>query len=331
MRRRLRPSGYAIFLLGLLAAIGVVPIYGGFYQAQVVAFGMIYVQLALGLSLVSGYAGQISLGQSGFFALGAYAAALSSVRFGLPMGVGVAIGIVLPGVAGLVVGLPSLRIRGLYLAIVTLMFSMIVETLLTNLPSVTGGVLGISAIPRPTLPIAGRLSNVGYYYFLVAITTAMTLGCMVLVRSPVGWKFIAIRDDESAAQMLGIPTSRYKLLAFLLSAGLAGLAGGLYAHYVGFISPEVFPGSLSITLLMMIIIGGMRQVEGALLGALLVGVLPEVLRFTQNFWNIIFGGLIIAVIVLVPDGLIALPRRAWRPRLHPQRSAQTSLERVEAE
>lgn len=304
----------AKLLLTVLLLVSLVPLVGGFYQTQVVGFGLIDVQLALGLSLVSGYAGQISLGQAGFFAIGAYTAAMTATRLGWPMGAGAAAAVLVTAAAGLIVGLPSLRVRGLYLAMVTLMFSFIVETLATHLVGITGGVQGIGGIERPVLGRLGPLSNIGYFYFLVVVTTVLTLGCLILVRSPIGWKFVAIRDDESAAQMLGIPIYPYKLFAFLLSASLAGLAGVLYAHYLGFISPEVFPGSLSITLLMMIIIGGMRRIDGAVLGALIVGVLPEVLRVARSFWNLVFGALLVLIIIALPDGLISLPARLRRSR-----------------
>jgi branched-chain amino acid transport system permease protein len=265
--------------------------------------------LAVSLGLVAGYAGQIALGQSAFYAIGAYTSALVSVRLGCPFWLALPAATGLAAAAGFVVGLPSLRIRGLYLAIVTLMFSFIVENLALNLEGLTGGPRGITNIPRPAVGKWVLQSDLAYYYLVVLAAAALVALTRWVVGSPVGRVLVAIRDDEGAARMLGFRTHRYKLFAFVLASAQAGIAGSLYAHYMRFISPEAFPPFLSILVLVMLIVGGMRRVEGAVTGALIVTILPEVLRAARGFWNIIFGVALILIISCLPGGLWSLAGR----------------------
>jgi branched-chain amino acid transport system permease protein len=302
---------------------------------RIAAFALLYVMLALGLNIVVGYAGLLDLGYVAFFAVGAYFyALLASPQFGLhlpfwlllPLGAGVAC------VFGVLLGAPTLRLRGDYLAIVTLGFGEIIRIFLNNLNApvnITNGPQGINLIDPIKLGTfslaqthaAGGLTFpavYNYYYLFLALTLAVVFVSMRLESSRIGRAWVAIREDEVAAAAMGINTRNVKLLAFAMGASFGGVSGGLFAGFQGFVSPESFTLIESIMILCMVVLGGMGHIPGVVLGAVLLVVLPEALRYLgplqQSLFGrvladpadlrlLIFGLALILVMLLRPSGL----------------------------
>lgn len=229
---------------------------------------------ALGLMILTGFTGLISLGHVGFVMLGAYSYAIAVTRLGVPPPLALLLAGIVPAVFGLIVGLPSLRLHGLYLAITTLAFSYIVSSVILGGGKFTGGGRGIS-ITRPSMFGWDLSSDRSFYWFCLVICILAVLGTLNLRRTFVGRALVAIRDDDIAARTMGISLWRYKLLAFLLSAFLTGIAGALMAMYISFVTVEGFPFLLSIEALAIIIVGGIGSVLGAVLGTIFILTLPE--------------------------------------------------------
>ncbi|UCD68275.1 MAG: ABC transporter ATP-binding protein [Betaproteobacteria bacterium] len=334
--------GYA--LIGVALAVLPFAVDGGFGRTwvRIVDFALIYAMLALGLNIVVGFAGLLDLGYIAFYAVGAYTwALLASPQFGLhlpfwailPIGAGVA------AFFGVLLGAPTLRLRGDYLAIVTLGFGEIIRIFLNNLDhpiNITNGPIGINKIDP--ISIAGvdltrtheflGLEFAGthlYYYVLLGLVMLSMFICVRLEDSRVGRAWIAIREDEVAAQSMGINTRNVKLLAFAMGATFGGVAGGLFASFQGFVSPESFILLESIMVLCMVVLGGMGHVAGVVVGALLLAVLPEILRSTaspiqeqlfgkvlvdpESLRMLLFGLALILVMLIRPTGLWPSPIR----------------------
>ncbi|MBI1859726.1 MAG: branched-chain amino acid ABC transporter permease [Deltaproteobacteria bacterium] len=256
--------------------------------------------LSMSLNLVNGCAGQFSLGHAGFMAVGAYVAAtLTTVfpagpSFQSHLGVGMAIlsGGIAAGLAGYLVGLPSLRLRGDYLAIVTLGFGEIIRIVILNIEAV-GGPRGLPGIPR--------LSSFFWIYVWAAITGLVLFR---IIRSSVGRALLSLREDEIAAESMGINTAKYKVQAFVISSFFAGIAGGLFAHYQGFVDPSSFSFNRSVEVVIMVVMGGMGSISGSVIGAIIVTVLPEFLRFLDKFRMVVFPLILIILMLLRPMGLL---------------------------
>lgn len=281
---RVSMGWYGLGLALLLIAPWVLPDY---YRTQV-EFILIYAVVGFGLMLLAGFTGQISLGHAAFFALGAYAETLLQIR-GLPFPITAAASIALAGLAGVVIGLPALRLTGIYLAIATLSFGFIVEEALTRWESLTGGNAG-KTVPKLRLLSEPIQSDQAFYYLCLLCALAAGLLVFNLLRSPTGRAFIAIRDSEVSAQSMGVNLARYKTLSFALSAAITGLAGALYAHRIQFVSPEQFNLGLSIEFLMMIFIGGIGSLHGAVFGAVFIIALPEIITIVKDFLPEAIGG-----------------------------------------
>ncbi len=229
----------------------------------------------LGLTVLTGFTGLISLGHVGFLMLGGYAYAISVARFGLPPELALVLSAVVPAVFGLIVGIPSLRLHGLYLAITTLAFSYIVSASILGAGSFTGGGGGIQ-IDRPTLLGVNLTNDREFYWFCLMMAIVVTLATLNFRRSYIGRALVAIRDNDIAARTMGINLVRFKLLAFLVSASFTGLAGALMGMYLSFISVESYPFLLSIEALAIIIVGGFGSVLGAVFGTIFIVTLPDV-------------------------------------------------------
>jgi branched-chain amino acid transport system permease protein len=270
-----------------------------YYMRVVVNCGIAAI-LALSLNLINGCAGQFSLGHAGFMAVGAYVSvSVTTVFFAgpwtqSPLGVGVAV--VLGGIAaafaGYLVGLPSLRLKGDYLAIVTLGFSEMIRVVLLNIKQL-GQARGIYGIPNE--------STFFWVYLWLAITFVFLWR---LLKSSRGRAILALRDDEIAAEAMGIAVSHYKVVSFTISSFFAGIAGGLFAHFQGFIDPQTFDFSRSVLVVIMVVLGGMGSLSGAVLGAFLITVLPESLRVFEEYRLVIFPLLLIGMMLLRPRGLL---------------------------
>ncbi|MEV4105283.1 branched-chain amino acid ABC transporter permease [Nonomuraea sp. NPDC049649] len=272
---------------------------------------LIYAVALLGLNVLVGHAGQISLGHGAFFAVGAYGAAIMMFHWELPYLVTLPVAAVVAFALGLVLGVPAMRLRGLYLALVTLAIAVFLVPLLKRFEEVTGGSMGLS-LAKPEPPAWSGLAEDQWLYFLaLAVALAAFTLAASLLRSRVGRALHAVRDNEIAAEVMGVRLSFYKTLAFAWSAMFAGVAGCVYTWVIGFVSPDSFPLTLSITLLAGIVVGGLGSLSGPVLGALFVMFVPSLSQdINKAAPGVIFGLLIIAVMYVAPAGLAGLAGRA---------------------
>lgn len=267
------------------------------YYLQILTLIGINMILAVGLNLISGFTGQLSLGHATFMGLGAYAATLVTLHLGVPFIVALIIGAVVAAFFGFVIGVPTLRLKGDYLAIATLGFGEIVKNILLNL-KITGGPMGLRGIPKET--------NI----YIVAISLILVVFSLNrIMNSRIGKSFIAIREDELAAEAMGINTTKYKILAFIIGAFYAGLAGGLYAFLFRYINPTDFGFMRSIEILCMVVLGGIGNTYGAMLGALILTIMPEALRSVSpavsQYRMVFYGALLVIMMIVRPQGLLA--------------------------
>ena len=264
-------------LLGL--ALIVAPFYFGSYFLSQIVFVMIYAIVGVGLVLLSGYAGQVSIGHAAFLAIGAYTAAVAQ-QYGLPLFVYLPLACLLTGLIGYLVGLPALRLHGIYLAIATFAFAFIVEEILARWERVTHGNEGLMLKPATFFNM--KLGEAGFFYLCVLCLVAAMVVANNIIRSPTGRAFFALRDSETAAKSMGVDPARYKTFAFAVSAAMTGLAGVLYAHKLSFISPEMFTLTLSIEFIMIVIIGGIASLRGAVLGSIFMIMVDPVLVLIRD-------------------------------------------------
>jgi branched-chain amino acid transport system permease protein len=316
---------WTMVALALLFAI-VLPMTLQEYYLSILNLIFIAVVGALGLNILVGYTGQISLGHGAFMSVGAYTAANLAVRLGLPFWLTLPAGGLMAAFIGALVGIPSLRIKGLYLAIATLAGQLIIEWTINHVPAISGGAQASIQVPRPDL-FGFELNTQGrLYYFLLFFAALAILATLNLMRSRIGRAFIAVRDQDIAAEIIGIDIFRYKLLSFAVSSFYAGVTGVLYTYYLGIANYEQFQLGVSIDFLAMIIIGGLGSVLGSIFGAVFVTLLPIVIRTLMEtvgslFFSdselanvvsgtrlAVFGGLIIFFLVIEPEGL----NRLWR-------------------
>jgi branched-chain amino acid transport system permease protein len=276
------------------------------YHRQVANQAIIYVILVVGYNFALGFTGLLSFAQVGFFAIGAYTSALLSVKAGIPFWICLPMAGVIAGTFGVIVGIPTTRIKGHYLAMVTLAFSEVVRIVLTNWKSFTGGADGIIGIPAPSLGFFTFNTKTSFYYLLVVITIPLLIAAHNIHRSRFGRMFNAIRDTELAAEVMGIHSTRIKVLAFVLSSFYAGIAGSLYAHSYNYISPEGFGVGQTVIILAMLLIGGSGRIAGAVIGAVVLTILPEYLRFVKEYYMFVFGISIFVIVLFFPQGLIGL-------------------------
>ena len=255
-----------------------------------------------GLNVIVGYAGQISLGHAAFFGIGAYSAALLATKTGLSFWTALPLVIAITAFIGLLLGLPSLRVREDFLAITTIGINFIVEAVFLYVPFF-GGALGIGGIPRIML-FGVKLKGLAFLALCLVFLLAVLALCWWFTRSWAGLACIAMREEESAAASMGISPVRFKLLAFVIGTGIAGLGGALYAHYIRFISATDFSFPVSVLLLSMVVLGGMGTLWGPVLGAVLLGALPEVFRPLVDYRYLFYMVLLLLMIRFQPGGLL---------------------------
>lgn len=301
-----------LWYLALVVGIGLLPFVLDDYFLSQFTFIFIMGIGALGLMLLSGYTGQISLGHAAFFAIGSYTSAILTAK-GVPFLLALPAAGVMAGALGIIVGLPALRLAGLYLAIATMGFAFIVEEVLVRWESLTNGNMGFYVEPASIGPIVFESERSFFYLaFVVIIITILIL--RNILRSPTGRAFIAIRDSEIAAQTMGISLAKYKTIAFSISAFFTGIAGSLYAHKISFINPESYTLLLSIEFLVMCIIGGLGSLHGAIFGTIFVIMLPQLIVVSKDYLphflreqtgleTAIYGLMIIIFILFEPAGL----------------------------
>jgi branched-chain amino acid transport system permease protein len=275
------------------------------YIVQLLNIAILNATVVLGLNFVTGWAGQINFGQAAFYGLGAYTTAIAT-KVGLPWIATPPLSIVVVIAASLMLGLPTMRLRTYYLAMTTIGFGEIVRLIIVHWEPVTGGTSGLRAIPGISLFGLGPQGQLQHYYLLIATLALAVLIAWRIRNSALGRAMIATRDSEIAAEQSGVDTARTKLLAFMIGAAYAGLAGCLYASSIRFISPDSFSGIQAILLMTMLIVGGMGSIAGCVIGAVALTILPEALRFLGQWYLVLYGLGVIAVIALAPGGLASL-------------------------
>jgi branched-chain amino acid transport system permease protein len=324
----LYPLPIARWAVGVLAVLFVVVLPLTLHEYYLSIGNLVWIAVigALGLNILVGYTGQVSIGHGAFMSVGAYTAANLATRLDSPWPVNLLAGGLMAAAVGAVVGIPSLRIKGLYLAIATLAGQLIIEWTINHVTFISGGVQASIEVPRPRLGPIVLSSQRQMYFFLLFFVLLAILATLNLVRSRIGRAFIAIRDQDIAAEIIGINIFRYKLLAFAISSFYAGVTGVLYTYFLGIANYEQFQITVSIDYLAMIIIGGLGSILGSVLGAIFVTLLPIVIRLSmeafggvlfspQTVLNLIpnlrlmlFGALIVFFLIVEPEGL----NRLWR-------------------
>lgn len=316
LRKRIQWIITATLLLVLLI-FPLIPFQQRAMATRVIAYSGLYILLGLGLNIVVGLAGLLDLGYVAFYAIGAYTYSLLASGFfdiHLSFWVILPIAALLSALAGILLGIPVLRMRGDYLAIVTLGFGEIIRILVTNLRGLTNGSQGLIGIDRPQLLGLEFKTSTHYYYLIFVFILLAIFVSTRLDRSKIGRAWIAMREDEDAAQMVGVNTTFYKLLAFACGAFIGGLGGAIFAAWQGSIFPDNFNLFVSINVLCLIIIGGMGSIPGVVIGSFALIALPDILRAFSTYRLLLFGLLLIVMMIARPEGFI--PSRRRRLELH---------------
>jgi branched-chain amino acid transport system permease protein len=291
------------------------------YHLHTLIMAGIFAVLALSLNLLLGYAGQLSLGHAAFFGIGAYASALLTLKLEWSPWLGLLAAILLPALAGFGIGWLALKLRGAYFVLLTISFAGVVSLVSVNWMDLTNGPLGLPGIPPVDLALPGlgavSLRSKGAYYYLVLAAVILAYAaCHRLVHSRAGRALVALRENETLAESVGIDSTLYLVLAAVVSAGMAGAGGGLYAHYTRFVSPEVFLFTYTVTMVIMVVAGGKGTLAGPVVGAVIFTVLPEALRAVTSWqWQmLLYGLLLIATLVFLPRGIVPELSDRWGGR-----------------
>ncbi|HKC76651.1 MAG TPA: ATP-binding cassette domain-containing protein, partial [Chloroflexota bacterium] len=314
---RLPPSAFRLFALAavvllVLAAIALPQVLNAYWTTNLI-LASTYAIATLGLTVVLGYTGQISLAQGAFYGIGAYVVALLTTRAGLDFWIALLAALLFSSLLGLLLGLVTLRISGHYLAMVTISFQVIVTLVLSNWVELTGGPDGVTGIMRPAFGAVNMMVDRNFLYLTLGFLAVVAVALWRLKRSHWGRAMQAVRENELAAEVIGVPTFRTKVLAFVISAALGGLGGALYAVGSMYISPDTFDFGQSVTLLTMVLLGGAQWVIGSVFGAMGLTLLPQVLRsIPGSVYLAIYGIVVILVMVFLPDGIWGLLARLAR-------------------
>ncbi|TET93151.1 branched-chain amino acid ABC transporter permease [Candidatus Aerophobetes bacterium] len=296
-------------ILSLLILAGVIlalPLgLGNSYYLNVLVFVGIYSLITIGLSLLMGYTGQISLGHAAFFGLGAYTSGVLSTKFGVSPWLALLAAIFVTGGIAFLIAAPALKLKGHYLAMATLAFGYIVFIVFNQASSLTGGPSGFGQIPRFRLGNFLLRSDVHYYYLVWSLVIVVLWVSLNIIHSRVGRALRSIHEGELTANIMGVNTAKYKIQVFVLSAVYASLAGSLYAHFITFLNPTPFGFHFSIVLVAMVAVGGMASVWGAMIGAALLTILPEYLRAFHDYDILIYGSILLLIMMFLPKGLFA--------------------------
>ena len=300
-----------IALAAAIVAFAVLPLFLKSYGIYLCTLFCVYLMATYGLNLTVGYAGQMSLGQAAFFGIGAYIAAVA-LKADMPFLIVLPIAAVACFAVGLALGFPALRVQHHYLAFATLGFNVLIFLVMRNEEKLTGGTFGISGVPRPSLfgyPLDGTLP---FFWFTLFFTVVLIGVLWWLLRSPWGRAFAALRDNPIRAESLGVNITAYTLLAFAIGAACAGIAGVFFAALVQFVEPAPFHVTTSLMMLLAVIVGGSGRFFGPVLGTVIIVLLPEWLRFMQNWYLAVFGFAVVALMIWLPGGLLSLPDRFAR-------------------
>ncbi len=297
------------------------------YYQNVLIFIGIHAILTVGLNLLMGYAGQISLGHAAFFGIGAYTSGILTASHGWPPLAAMIVAAIATAIIAVIIGIPSLKLTGYYLAMATLGFGIIVYIMFREMSQITGGASGLVGIPPLSIGSFILDSGSDYFFLVWGLLFVVIILSLNIVDSQVGRAFQAIHDSEIAALSLGIDTSHLKLKVFVLSAVYASVAGSIYAHYITFISPSSFGFMFSIKLVTMVVIGGMASIWGALFGAATITILPEILHVFAEYDVIVFGIILIVVMIFMPQGLTCGVLDVWKKSKRLARKRTLGIER----
>lgn len=315
--------------VGLIAAVLALTIpfaiMGDSYWLQVLNFMMLNAIMAIGLNFMTGRAGLICLGYAAFMAIGAYTVGILTLKAGISFWIALPLAGVFASLFGVILGLPALRVKGHYLALVTIAFGLIVQELLLNLESITGGTNGLIDIPSPKffgfdmgaplhLGFMSMTYQANFYYLCLVLLVVATVVIYRFSNSLFGLALNAMREDQLAAQCYGLNLTNYKLLAFAIGAFFGGIAGGVYAAMINFIAPENFGYSLSIIVISMIILGGLDSIPGALIGAFFLTVFPEKFRAFEDYRVMFYGIIIVLCLLFMREGVFPFKHRIFKPR-----------------
>lgn len=305
---------YSLSLAGLLI-VSLLPLWTGQYYLQVFTIAFYYVILASSWNLLAGYTGQFSLAHHAFAAIGGYTSALLVTNFGLPIWMGILASVLSSAFMGFILGMLCLRMRAIYLAIATWAFAESVRITISMTYEVTRGDLGL-AVPKL---FSGGGQGVAYYFLFLGLAAASVLMIMLIMRSKMGYYLRAIRNDEMVARVMGINTTRWKILAFILSSGTAGIAGAFYGHYNGLLTPVMVDFNEMAFIVIMVVIGGIRSIAGPVIGAILIQILTETFREFGEVRMVVFALAVIAIARLYNEGAIGAVRQVsqWVSRRKP--------------
>jgi branched-chain amino acid transport system permease protein len=294
--------------LSLLAAAALVPaVVRSEYLLNTAVLAGIYVILASSLNITNGYTGLFSFGHAAFYGIGAYTAAILATRFGLGFWLTLPLAGLAAAIFGAALAVPTLRLSGIFLALVTIGFQEITFLVTLNWIGLTRGPMGIPGVPPPTLFGFELRGNTGYYYLILALDVLTLFVISRIVTSRLGRAFVAIREDELAAQASGIPTFRVKVLSFVIATFFAGLAGAFFAHHARFVSADSFRLDETFLILTMLIVGGIGSFLGPVIGAVTLVILPEASRFLAEYRGVVYGLILIGVILFRPEGVAGVP------------------------
>jgi branched-chain amino acid transport system permease protein len=300
--------------VGALVLVGIPFWLGEGYELHLLIIAAIFTVLASSLSLLVGYAGLLSLGHAAFFGLGAYTSALLYLHLAIPMWGGLVAAALVCALMAFAVGGLVLRVRGNRFIITTVAFAEIMHLVALNAVDITRGQMGLPGIvaPRLALPGIGAIDFSGKiaFYFVALAAAALCVGTVArIVRSPIGWGLAALRENENLGESVGVSAFRHAMIAFVVAGLFAGIAGALYAHYLQFVSPDLFLFSYTSTMLVMVVIGGKTTIMGPVIGAIIFTFVPEYLRVVNEFRLVLVGIVLLLVVLLFPDGLAVLWRR----------------------
>jgi len=303
-------------LLSLLALVLAPALVQVPYFLHLGILALIWVIVAQGQNLVQGFTGYVSIAAAGFMGVGAYASTLLTTKLGWSVWASMACAPLIAALLAVVVGYPSLRVKGHYFAIVTMAYNLVIFIVLINYSSLTGGESGITGVPKPeNFSVFGFTINFetrnAYYYLTLICAAFATVICGLVLHSRVGRVLLAIRQNEPLVDAAGVFAWRYKMFAFVLSAALCGVAGALYAHFIGFLNPEPFGVDQSLNAILAVILGGSGTLAGPVVGAFLVVALPEFLRVAETYRLIVYGLLLVLTTIFMPRGIVPLLAYAW--------------------
>ena len=293
-------------IIAIILCIAIIPLLVGKYHIYIMNLMCVSVIIALGLNFIVGYAGQINIGQSAFVAVGAYTTGLLMGRLGLSFWIAMPAGAIFATIVGMLLSIPTLRIKGVYLALVTFGFASVVEILIITWLPLTGGADGMTIGPAYVGKYAINSDLKAFYVIFPVMLLLIYFAHNIVNKSRIGRAFVAIRDSEAASKAVGIDVSKYKVMAFMLSSLYGGIAGGLYGMLTSLISPDAFNVLQSVIYLCMIVVGGMGTILGSIIGGAFLSILPEMLRGAQEMQELFFAVVIILSIIFLPRGIAGL-------------------------